>query len=175
MGVKSWKTKAKQLKAEIVALYLASKHPRTPWYAKVLAALIVGYALSPIDLIPDFIPVVGYLDDFIILPAGIVLLIKIIPGDVLEECRAKAQSDLLKSKSKNWVAGVVIVLIWLLAIYLVLSLIRPLIFRTSQASAVNNKSLSFVCHSGLDPESSFSQLDSSFRWNDGLGISVKTF
>jgi len=127
MDLKSWKTKSKQLRTEIVALYLAAKHPRTPWYAKVLAALIIGYALSPIDLIPDFIPVVGYLDDLIIIPAGIVLLIKIIPGDILEECRAKAQSDVLNRKPKNWVAGVVIVLIWLLGLYLVLSLIGPLI------------------------------------------------
>jgi hypothetical protein len=92
-----------------------------------LAALIIGYALSPIDLVPDFIPVVGYLDDFIIIPAGIALLIKIIPEDILEECRAKAQSDLLNNKSKNWIAGVIIVLVWLLALYLVLSLILPLI------------------------------------------------
>jgi uncharacterized membrane protein YkvA (DUF1232 family) len=126
MDIKSWKEKSNQLKAEIVALYLASRHPRTPWYAKTLAVLIIGYALSPIDLIPDFIPVVGYLDDFIIIPAGIALLIKIIPRDVLEECRAKAQSDLSKGRPKNWVAAVIIVLIWLLAIYLALSLLWPL-------------------------------------------------
>jgi uncharacterized membrane protein YkvA (DUF1232 family) len=128
MDINSWKTKARQLRTEVVALYLASKHPRTPWYAKALAALIIGYALSPIDLVPDFIPVVGYLDDFIIIPAGIALLIKIIPRDVLEECRSKAQSDLLNGRSKNWVAAIIIVLIWLLAVYLVLSLIGPLIF-----------------------------------------------
>jgi uncharacterized membrane protein YkvA (DUF1232 family) len=133
MDIKSWKTKSKQLKTEIVALYLASKHPGTPWYAKVLAALIIGYALSPIDLIPDFIPVVGYLDDIILVPAGIALLIKIIPGDILEECRAKGQSDPVNRKSKNWVAGVIIVLIWLFAIYLVLSLIGPLILPFSGA------------------------------------------
>ena len=101
LDIKSWKTKAKQLKTEVVALYLAFKHPGTPWYAKVLAALIIGYALSPIDLIPDFIPVVGYLDDFIIVPAGIALLIKIIPRGILEECRTKAQSDLSNRKPKN--------------------------------------------------------------------------
>ena len=127
MDIKSWKAKAKQLKTEIVALYLASKHPGTPWYAKVLAALIIGYALSPIDLIPDFIPVAGYLDDLIIIPAGIALLIKMIPRDVLEECRAKAQSDLLNRKSKNWVAAAIIVFIWLLVIYLALTLVWPLI------------------------------------------------
>jgi uncharacterized membrane protein YkvA (DUF1232 family) len=131
MDIESWKTKSKRLKTEIVALYLASKQPKTPWYAKVLAALIIGYALSPIDLIPDFIPVAGYLDDLIIIPAGIALLIKIIPRDILEECRAKAQSDLLNHKSKNWIAGVFIVLIWLLALYLVLNLMWPLIFPSS--------------------------------------------
>ncbi len=120
MDLKSWKAKSKRLKTEIKALYLASRHPRTPWYAKVLAALIIGYALSPIDLIPDFIPVVGYLDDLIIIPAGIALLIKIIPEDVLQECRSKAQSDSLKRK--HWVAGVIIILIWLAVLYLVLSL-----------------------------------------------------
>ena len=132
MDIKSWKTKTKQLRTEIVALYLASKHPRTPWYAKVLVALIIGYALSPIDLIPDFIPVIGYLDDFILVPLGIALLIKIIPRDILEECRAKAQSDLLNRKSKNWVAAIIIVLIWLFALYLTLSLIWPLIFKRSR-------------------------------------------
>ncbi len=126
MDLKSWKAKSKQFKTEVVALYLASKHPGTPWYAKVLAALIIGYALSPIDLIPDFIPVIGYLDDLIIIPAGIALLIKIIPRDILEECRAKAQSDVLNRKSKNWVAGVIIVLIWLLAVYLFLSFVLRL-------------------------------------------------
>ena len=131
LDTKSWKAKSKKLKTEVVALYLASKHPRTPWYAKVLAALIVGYALSPIDLIPDFIPVLGYLDDLIIVPAGIALLIKLIPRDVLEECRSRAQSDLAERKPKNWVAAVLIVLIWLLAIYLLFRLIRPIVFKTA--------------------------------------------
>jgi uncharacterized membrane protein YkvA (DUF1232 family) len=117
MGFESWKTKAKQLKNEIHALYLASKDPRTPWYAKVLAALIIGYALSPIDLIPDFIPVLGYLDDLIIVPAGIVLLLKMIPEEVMEESRQNARVLSEQKKPKNWIAGLVIVLIWLLAIY----------------------------------------------------------
>jgi len=126
MDIKSWKIESKKLKSDIYALYLASKHSRTPWHAKVLAALIIGYALSPIDLIPDFIPVVGYLDDLIFIPLGIALLIKIIPKDILEECRAEA--DLSKRKTKNWVAAIIIVLIWLLAIYLILALIWPLVF-----------------------------------------------
>jgi len=128
MGIKSWKIKSKRLKTEVYALYLASKHPRTPNYAKALAALIIGYALSPIDLIPDFIPVVGYLDDLILVPLGIALLIKIIPGDILEECKAKAEADLSRRKPKNWVAAIIIVLIWLLVIYLILVLIWPLVF-----------------------------------------------
>jgi uncharacterized membrane protein YkvA (DUF1232 family) len=133
MDMKSLKNKSKQLKSEIYALYLVSKHPQTPWYAKVLAALVMGYALSPIDFIPDFIPVLGYLDDLIIVPAGIALLIKIIPRDILEECRAKSQSDLFNRRHKNWIAAIVIVLIWLLGIYLILSLIWPLVSREMQA------------------------------------------
>ncbi len=128
MNIKSWKIKSERLKSEIYALYLASKHPRTPWYAKVLAALIIGYALSPIDLIPDFIPVLGYLDDFILVPLGIALLIKIIPGNILEECRTKAEAALTKRKPKSWVTAIIIVLIWLLVIYVALTLIWPLIF-----------------------------------------------
>ena len=131
MDIKSWRTKSKQLKGEVYALYLAYKHPRTPWYAKVLAALIIGYTLSPIDLIPDFIPVVGYLDDLIIVPLGIALLIKIIPRDILEECRKKAQSDFLNRKPKNWIAAIIIVLIWLLAIYLTSIVIWPLVFKAN--------------------------------------------
>ena len=120
---RSWKTKSKQLRSEVYALYLASKHPRTPWYAKTFAVLIVGYALSPIDLIPDIIPVVGYLDDLIIVPAGIALLIKMIPEEVLEECREKARFQSMSKKRRNWIAATVIVLIWLSAIYITLRLL----------------------------------------------------
>jgi uncharacterized membrane protein YkvA (DUF1232 family) len=130
MNIKSWKVKSEEFKGEVYALYLASKHPRTPWYAKVLAALILGYALSPIDLIPDFIPIMGYLDDLIIIPVGVTLLIKIVPRDILEECRTKVRSDFLNKKPKNWIAATIIVLIWLLAIYLILGLIWPLVFKT---------------------------------------------
>jgi uncharacterized membrane protein YkvA (DUF1232 family) len=123
MHFESWKAKAKQLKREVYALYLASKDPRTPWYAKVLAALIIGYALSPIDLIPDFIPVLGYLDDLIIVPAGIVLLVKMIPKEVMEEAREKARSLDEQKNPKNWIAGLIIVLIWLLGICVVIRII----------------------------------------------------
>jgi uncharacterized membrane protein YkvA (DUF1232 family) len=123
MDIRSWKTKSKQLKSEVCALYLASKHPRTPWYAKAFAVLVVGYALSPIDLIPDFIPVMGYVDDLIIVPAGITLLIKMIPKEVLEECREKARFQSISKKRKNWAAAIIIVLIWLSAIYITLRLL----------------------------------------------------
>jgi len=123
ISVKSWKEKAKQLKTDTYALYLAYKDPRTPWYTKVFIAIIVGYALSPIDLIPDFIPVLGYLDDLIIIPAGISLSLKMIPKEVLEECREKAKYELRNSKPKNWVAAVIIVLIWLLVVYLFLTFV----------------------------------------------------
>ncbi len=133
MDTKSWKIKSRQLRSQVYTLYLASKHPRTPWYAKVLAGLIIGYVLSPIDLIPDFIPVVGYLDDLILVPLGVALLIKIIPRDILEECRVKAETDLSDRKRKNWMAAVLVVLIWLLTTYLALSLIWPLVFKGTQA------------------------------------------
>ena len=123
MDLNSWKMKANRLKNETYALYLASKDPRTPWYAKVFAVLIIGYALSPIDLIPDIIPVVGYLDDLIIVPAGIALLIRMIPKEVMEECRTKARVQPLSNK-KNWIAAIIVVLIWILVVY---SLIRVLL------------------------------------------------
>ena len=125
-SVKSWKEKAKQLKTDTYALYLAYKDPRVPWYAKVFIAAIVAYALSPIDLIPDFIPVLGYLDDLIIIPAGISLSLKMIPKEVLEECREKAKSEPINSKSK-WIVAFIIVLIWLLTAYIVLKIILPIV------------------------------------------------
>ena len=79
------------LKKETFTLYLACRHPRVPWYAKALALLVVGYALSPIDLIPDFVPVLGYLDDLVLVPLGIMLVIRMIPEEVLAECRRQAE------------------------------------------------------------------------------------
>jgi uncharacterized membrane protein YkvA (DUF1232 family) len=113
MWIDTWKQKAKQLKREIHAVYLAMKDPRTPWYARVLAAIIVGYAFSPIDLIPDPIPVLGYLDDLVLLPLGIVLMVKIIPSEVLLDCRAKAAASSTTNKPKNWIAGGIIIAIWI--------------------------------------------------------------
>ncbi len=123
MNINSWKAKAKKLKSEVRILYLACKDPRTPWYAKVFAMLIIGYALSPIDLIPDFIPVLGYVDDLIIVPAGIVLLMKMIPREVLEEYRAKVESTPSAGKPRSWIGASIIILVCLLAIYLVVKAI----------------------------------------------------
>jgi len=105
---------ARQLKAETFALYLAAKDPRTPWYARLLVAGIVAYALSPIDLIPDFVPVFGYLDDLVLIPLGIALAIKLVPNSVLAECRARAQQTVLSGKPVGRVAGVVIIMLWLI-------------------------------------------------------------
>ena len=110
----AWKTRARQLKRDIYALYLAYQDPRTPWYAKALAIVVVGYAFSPLDLIPDPIPILGYLDDLLLLPLGIALLLRLIPPQVMEESRGKAQALLAQKRPTNWVAAAVIVLIWVL-------------------------------------------------------------
>jgi uncharacterized membrane protein YkvA (DUF1232 family) len=107
------KKRAKDLKRETYALYLAYHDPRVPWYAKVICACTVGYALSPIDLIPDFIPVLGYLDDLIIVPAGLTLAIKLIPEEVMCEYRSKAEERMNRKGPRNYVAATIIVSIWL--------------------------------------------------------------
>lgn len=108
------KQRARNLKAETFALYLAARDPRTPWYAKLVVAVIVAYAFSPIDLIPDFIPVLGYLDDLILIPIGIALAIKLVPHQILAECRARAQETIQNGKPVSRVAAAAIVAIWLL-------------------------------------------------------------
>lgn len=110
----TWKAWAKKLKLEIYALYLVQKDPRVPWYAKLLAACVVGYALSPIDLIPDPIPILGYLDDLILIPIGVALVIKMIPPEVLAECREKAWAHANQKKPKNWFVAAIIIGIWVL-------------------------------------------------------------
>lgn len=127
MRMIDWKTKAKALKREVYALYLCSRHPKTPLYAKLLAILIVSYALSPIDLIPDFVPVIGYLDDLILVPAGIALLIRMIPSGVLQECRQKAQENPPANKMRSLWGGAFIVCIWILSIYVTFRLVTHLI------------------------------------------------
>ena len=105
------KDKARALKRETTALWFALRDPRTPWAARVVGALVVAYALSPIDLIPDFIPVLGLLDDLILLPLGIALCMRLIPADVFEDARRRAIDAELRSV--NQIAAAVIVLIWI--------------------------------------------------------------
>ena len=112
--LEKFKQRVRRLKAETFALYLAARHPSTPWYAKMLVAFIVAYALSPIDLIPDFIPVLGYLDDLILIPIGIALAIKLVPPAVLTECRARSQEALVNGKPVSRIAGAAIIMLWLI-------------------------------------------------------------
>jgi uncharacterized membrane protein YkvA (DUF1232 family) len=121
--IASWKQKVQQLKVETYALYLAYKDPRVPWYARAWIAIVVAYAFSPIDLIPDFIPVLGYLDDLVLLPLGVALALRLIPRAVLEECREKAAELLHQKRPVNWTAGVLIIAIWLLALILASAII----------------------------------------------------
>ncbi|MEA5507548.1 YkvA family protein [Halotia wernerae UHCC 0503] len=111
--MQSLKQLAKKLKKDIYAIYLASKDPKVPWYARLLAVGVVAYAFSPIDLIPDFIPIFGYLDDLILIPLGIWLVLRLIPSSVLAECREKAETAKSQKKPTNWIAGGVIVITWL--------------------------------------------------------------
>ena len=113
------KERAKKLKTDIPAVFLALKRKETPWYAKVIAAIVVVYALSPIDLIPDFIPVLGYLDDVIILPALIALTLKLIPRSLFMECQAQAEGMWKNGKSKKWYYAIPFVLIWVAVITLI--------------------------------------------------------
>ena len=112
--IEGWKQRAKQLKIEIYAIYLAYKDPRVPWYARIFAACVVGYAFSPIDLIPDPIPVLGYLDDLILIPLGVVLALKMIPEDVMAECRERSQEIMQQKKPVNKIAAMVIIAIWII-------------------------------------------------------------
>jgi len=109
-----WKEKARMLKRETYAVYLACRDPRVPWYGRLLAACVVGYAFSPIDLIPDPVPVLGYLDDLILIPLGIAIVLRTIPPEVMAECREKAALAMSGGKPKNWVAAGIIVAIWIL-------------------------------------------------------------
>ena len=106
-----WKERARRLKTEVYALYFACRDPRVPWYAKALAICVVGYALSPIDLIPDAIPVFGQLDDLVLIPLGVLAIRGMIAPEVLAECREKAAR--LNEAPRNWVAAGIIIAVWL--------------------------------------------------------------
>ncbi|MCF8888748.1 MULTISPECIES: YkvA family protein [Priestia] len=105
---------AKKLKKQLFILYLAYKDERVSWYIKLFTACVVAYAFSPIDLIPDFIPVLGYIDDIIIVPLGIMLALKMLPASVIEDCTIKAEELIGNERPKNWVAGSIIIVVWLL-------------------------------------------------------------
>ena len=114
VNLEEWKRWAGRLQSETYALYLAYRDPRVPWYVKLFAALVVGYAFSPIDLIPDPIPVFGYLDDLILVPLGVALAVRMIPEDVLSESRQKAREMIVRGERPvSRAAAAVIVVLWL--------------------------------------------------------------
>jgi uncharacterized membrane protein YkvA (DUF1232 family) len=115
------KQKIDDLKVELLAVWFAYRDPRTPWYAKIWSALVAGYAFSPIDLIPDFIPIIGYLDDALIVPLGIMIAIKLIPKEVMADTRIKAKDwiEQRKQKPQNKTIAVLIVLLWILLFLLI--------------------------------------------------------
>lgn len=110
-GVRSW---ARTLKRDVVALWFAARDPRTPWTAKLLAGCVAAYALSPVDLIPDFIPVVGYLDDLVLVPLGVLVVVKLVPAPLMQEFRAKAAELDQRPKSRTGLA--MVVLVWILTL-----------------------------------------------------------
>lgn len=105
--------RARLLRTETFALYLAARDPRTPMYARLLVVAIAAYALSPIDLIPDFVPILGYLDDLILIPLGIAIAIKMVPPEVLADCRARAREAGATARPVSRLAGAAVVVIWL--------------------------------------------------------------
>lgn len=126
--IEEWKHRAEKLKIEIYAIYLAYKDSRVPWYARIFAACLVAYAFSPIDLIPDPIPILGYLDDLILIPLGVVLALKMIPKEVLVECREKSREMMLQSKPVNRIAAIVIIAIWVICAAIGVALIGNYVF-----------------------------------------------
>jgi uncharacterized membrane protein YkvA (DUF1232 family) len=122
--IRAW---AKDTELEGLALYIAIRDPRTPWYAQALGAFVVAYALSPIDLIPDFIPVLGYLDDLLILPVGFWLTVRLIPSDVVTEARAAAKAQLAERRPRSFAGAAIVVAVWLSAVALVFVVARRLL------------------------------------------------
>ena len=120
-----FKARARALKRDTYTLYLAARDRHTPWYAKLLAAAVVAYALSPFDLIPDFVPVLGYLDDLIIVPAGIALVLRLVPAEVLADCREQARQRAERPVSR--VGAVFMLAVWLLAAGWLVLVVRDLL------------------------------------------------
>jgi uncharacterized membrane protein YkvA (DUF1232 family) len=111
--IEKWKQQARKFKTEIYALYLAYKDPRVPLHARIFAACVVGYAFSPIDLIPDPIPILGYLDDLVLIPLGVMLALRMIPKEVMAECRERATAVMAQGKPVNKTAAAIIVGVWI--------------------------------------------------------------
>jgi len=118
------KERARSLQRDTLAVWFAAKDKRTPWYARALAVLVAAYAFSPIDLVPDFIPVLGYLDDLVLIPAGIALTLKLIPAEVMAEARLKAEASL--AKPATWWVTALIILVWIGFLVLIIFLVLPL-------------------------------------------------
>jgi uncharacterized membrane protein YkvA (DUF1232 family) len=123
------KERARSLRRDTLAVWFAAKDKRTPWYARTLAVLVTAYTLSPIDLVPDFIPVLGYLDDLILIPMGIALTLKLIPAEVMAEARLKAEASL--AKPATWWMTLLIILVWIGLLALVAWLVLPLFLNQS--------------------------------------------
>ncbi len=115
----SIKEKARKLKSDIPAVFLALKSKETPWYAKFFAAITIAYALSPVDLVPDFIPVLGYLDDIILLPLLVAVTVKFIPQETFQKYRAEAEGMWENGKPKKWYYAIPIILLWGIILYLI--------------------------------------------------------
>jgi uncharacterized membrane protein YkvA (DUF1232 family) len=119
--LEKFKTAAKRLKREVMTLYFVARDPRTPWYARGLAFVVVGYALSPFDLIPDAIPILGLLDDLILVPAGIWLVMKLVPKHVLEDAQVEASQA--ESRPVSYIAAAFMIGVWLLALFLIAKIV----------------------------------------------------
>lgn len=118
------KEKANQIKKNLSALFIAMKKKETPWYAKLVAGIAVAYALSPIDLIPDFIPILGYLDDLLILPLLIALAVKLIPAEVMETSKVEAEGLWKNGKPKRWYYAIPVVILWILLLVFIYNIFR---------------------------------------------------
>ena len=122
LRLKGW---ARTLKRELVAVTVALRDPRTPWRARVLGALVVAYAFSPIDLIPDFVPVLGLLDDLLLVPLGLWLVVRWIPGPVMDDARAEAQRREDTAKPVGWIGAIGVACVWLVVVAVGVAVVRP--------------------------------------------------
>jgi uncharacterized membrane protein YkvA (DUF1232 family) len=117
------KDRARKLKSDIPAVFIALRKKETPLIAKIFAGITIGYALSPIDFIPDFIPVIGLLDDIILLPILVAITIKFIPEEIFNKCRIEAENLRISGKPKRWYFAIPILLIWMALIFLIIKLV----------------------------------------------------